>query len=146
MAHFPQKSSFGNCVQICAIFDAGRARNAQFCAPFRGCFHTFCSDVKSDGKAPDSGAGAARGEKQGTLQGAAYGGVTELTGTGGGLIPGLVFGGALFAVADEVAVPALGLSGKPSESPLSSHLYGLAAHVVYGLSTELARRGLRAAI
>jgi putative membrane protein len=82
----------------------------------------------------------------GTLQGAMYGAVTEMAGVPGGFLPSLVFGAALFTAADELAVPALGLSAKPSESPLSSHLYGLAAHVVYGLSTEMARRGLRAAL
>jgi len=81
----------------------------------------------------------------GTLQGALYGGATELTETSGGLLPGLLFGASLFVVADEITVPALGLSSKPTESPLSSHLYGLASHLVYGVSTEIARRGLRAA-
>jgi uncharacterized membrane protein YagU involved in acid resistance len=82
----------------------------------------------------------------GTLQGAMYGAMTELTRTPGGFLPGLLFGAALFGLADEVAVPALGLSGKPSESPLSTHLYAAAAHCVYGMATEFARRGLRAAI
>lgn len=82
----------------------------------------------------------------GTLQGAMYGAMTELTRTPGGFLPGLLFGAALFGLADEVAVPALGLSGKPSESPLSTHLYAAAAHCVYGIATEIARRGLRAAI
>lgn len=82
----------------------------------------------------------------GTLQGAIYGAVTELTRTPGGLLPGLLFGAALFGLADEVAVPALGFSGKPSEYPASTHLYAAAAHCVYGMATEFARRGLRAAI
>lgn len=82
----------------------------------------------------------------GTLQGAMYGTVTELAGVSGGFLPSLIFGAALFTVADEIAVPKLGLSGKPSETPVSGHLYGLASHLVYGLSTEIARRGLRAAI
>lgn len=82
----------------------------------------------------------------GTLQGAMYGAVTELAGVPGGFLPSLIFGAALFSLADEVALPALGLSGKPSEYPVSTHLYGLASHVVYGVSTEIARRGLRAAI
>lgn len=82
----------------------------------------------------------------GTLQGAVYGAMTELTGTPGGFLPALLFGAALFALADEVAVPALGFSGKPSETPVSMHVYGAAAHCVYGLATEMARRGLRAAI
>jgi uncharacterized membrane protein YagU involved in acid resistance len=82
----------------------------------------------------------------GTLQGAVYGGTAELAGTPGGFIPGVLFGAALFAAADELALPQLGLTGKPSEMPASSHVYGLAAHLVYGLSTEIARRGLRAAL
>ena len=82
----------------------------------------------------------------GMLQGALYGGISELAGTRGGFLPALTFGTALFVAADEIAAPALGFSAKPTESPLSSHLYGLAAHLVYGLSTEMARRGLRAAL
>lgn len=82
----------------------------------------------------------------GTLQGAVYGSVTEMTGDSAGLLSGLIFGAALFLAADEAAVPALGLSGKPAEYPLSSHLYGLASHLVYGLSADIARRGLRAAL
>jgi uncharacterized membrane protein YagU involved in acid resistance len=62
------------------------------------------------------------------------------------MVAGLVFGAALFVLADEVAVPAFGLSGKPTEVPVSSHLYGLGAHLVYGISAEIARRGMRAAL
>jgi len=82
----------------------------------------------------------------GTLQGGVYGAATELFGVRGGFVPGLSFGAALFALVDELSVPALGLSGWPSEYPLSAHLYGLASHLVYGVSTEIARRGLRAAL
>ena len=82
----------------------------------------------------------------GTLQGAVYGAMTELTRTPGGFLPAVIFGAALFALADEVAVPALGLSGKPSEYPASTHINAAAAHCVYGMATEMARRGLRAAI
>jgi putative membrane protein len=82
----------------------------------------------------------------GTLQGAAYGAVTEMAGDSKGLLSGLIFGTALYLAADEVAVPALKLSGKPTEYPLSSHLYGLASHLVYGVSAEVARRGLRAVL
>ncbi len=74
------------------------------------------------------------------------GAVTELAGVSGGFLPSLIFGAALFTAADEIALAALGLSEKPSEYPVSTHLYGLASHIVYGLSTEIARRGLRAAI
>lgn len=82
----------------------------------------------------------------GTLQCIAYAVSLELSGKGGGLLTGLGFGVALFALADEVAVPELGLSSKPSELPLSSHLSALAAHLVYGMSTEIGRRGLRLAL
>lgn len=82
----------------------------------------------------------------GTLQGGLYGGVMELTCAAGGFVPGLLLGAVLFALADEIGVPALGLSAKPTEYPLSSHLYGLTNHLVYGLSTEIARRGLRAGL
>lgn len=53
---------------------------------------------------------------------------------------GVPFGTALFAAADEVAVPALGLSKDPTEYPLSSHAYALASHAVYGATTEAVRR------
>ena len=82
----------------------------------------------------------------GTLQGGIYGATTELLGVRGGVLPGLSLGAALFVVADEIALPELGLSGKPGEYPLSAHLYGLISHLVYGFSTEIARRGLRAAL
>jgi putative membrane protein len=52
---------------------------------------------------------------------------------------GAGFGTGSFLVADEIVVPALGLSGKASESPLGSHLYALASHLVYGVSAEAVR-------
>ncbi len=70
--------------------------------------------------------------------------MTEMAGDSKGLLPGLLFGTALYL--DELAVPVLGLSGKPSEYPLASHLYGLMSHLVYGLSAEVARRGMRQAL
>lgn len=59
---------------------------------------------------------------------------------------GVPFGAALFVGADEVAVPALKLSKSPKEYPVSSHLYGLASHVVYGATIEAVRRSVRAAL
>lgn len=52
------------------------------------------------------------------------------------------FGTALWLGADEIAVPAFGLSGPPTETPVSSHLSGLAAHLVYGLVTDLVKRSV----
>ena len=63
------------------------------------------------------------------------------------MIPhGVSLGAALFVFADEIGVSALGLSGKPTAYPLNSHVYALTSHLVYGVTTEIARRGLRAAI
>ncbi|MGE3275514.1 MAG: DUF1440 domain-containing protein [Vicinamibacterales bacterium] len=78
----------------------------------------------------------------GTLMGGVYGLLAEVVPsvtTGGGT----GFGTALFIGADEVAVPALGLSGTPGEMPASSHAFGLASHLGYGLVVELVRRNVR---
>jgi len=53
---------------------------------------------------------------------------------------GLGFGAVLFAAADLLAVPAVGLSKPLSDYPASSYASPFAAHLVYGLSTELTRR------
>lgn len=77
----------------------------------------------------------------GTFAGAVYGLVGEY-------LPlarvgfGTAFGAALFLLADELAVPALGLSGSATKAPLSSHFYGLSSHLVYGASAEGIRRGI----
>jgi len=56
---------------------------------------------------------------------------------------GVPFGTAVWLLADEAAVPALGLSKGPTEYPLSKHVYALASHFVYGLTTELVRSNVR---
>lgn len=56
---------------------------------------------------------------------------------------GLPFGAAFWLVADETALPLLGLSKGPTAYPVSTHVYALASHFVYGLTTELVRRGVR---
>lgn len=76
----------------------------------------------------------------GSAMGAAYGAVAELRPRTVTLGFGTAFGAVLFALADEIAVPAFGLSGKPTETPLSSHLYGLASHLLYGATVEGVRR------
>lgn len=78
----------------------------------------------------------------GTLMGVLYGVLTEYfppAATGGGS----AYGTLLFLGADEAAVPALGLSPAPANTPSSSHLQHWAAHVVYGTTAELARSGVR---
>ena len=59
---------------------------------------------------------------------------------------GLPFGTAVWLVVDETAVPSLGLSKAPTEYPLSTHVYALASHFVFGLTTEAVRRTLRKTI
>jgi hypothetical protein len=59
---------------------------------------------------------------------------------------GLPFGAAVWLVADEAIVPALGLSKSAKEYPLSIHLYAFTSHLVYGLTTEFVRRGVRRAL
>jgi putative membrane protein len=57
---------------------------------------------------------------------------------------GTLYATALFVGGDEIAVPALGLAKSPLDYPLSSHANALAAHLVYGVTTELGRRAVRA--
>lgn len=62
------------------------------------------------------------------------------------LLSGLGLGSMLFAGVDEGMVPALKLSGPPWKSPLSSHLYALASHLVYGLTAGAVRKAVREAL
>ncbi len=75
----------------------------------------------------------------GALVGALYGGLASkaplIT-----LGAGTLYGAAVWLLADEIAVPAFGLSGPPKKYPLSKHLQALAAHLVYGLTAEGVRR------
>jgi putative membrane protein len=59
---------------------------------------------------------------------------------------GVGFGTALWGLVDEVAVPAAGLSKPPREIPLTTHVYALASHLVYGWITETVRRAVRRAL
>ena len=81
----------------------------------------------------------------GTSVGGLYGAVAELAPevTAGA---GLPFGAAFWLVADEGAVPLLGLSKGPTEYPPSTHVYALASHFVYGLTAEVVRRAVRNAL
>ncbi len=81
----------------------------------------------------------------GTLMGATYGALSEefkpmKSGWG------TLFGTALFLGADEIAVPLLGLGSSPTESPLSTHLYAWASHLVYGAAVESIRRLVRSSL
>lgn len=74
----------------------------------------------------------------GTAVGGLYGAVAELTprATAGS---GLPFGAAFWLVVDEGAVPLLRLAKGPIAYPLSTHIYALSSHFVYGLTAELVR-------
>ena len=75
----------------------------------------------------------------GTLVGATYGALAaKAPAVSSGR--GTAYGGAVWLIGDEVAVPSFGLSQPPDESPLSSHVNALAAHLVYGFVTDLVVR------
>jgi putative membrane protein len=78
----------------------------------------------------------------GAIMGGVYGGLAEYSSLARSGF-GTTFGSALFTGADLVAVPALKLSGAPTDSPASSYATPLAAHLVYGATTELVRRIVR---
>ena len=78
----------------------------------------------------------------GAASGAIYGAVAEYAAPAAPSA-GLPFGAAVWLLADEMLIPALGLAKAPTRYPLSTHAYSLAAHLVFGLSTELARRNVR---
>ena len=81
----------------------------------------------------------------GTAVGGLYGAVAEIAPevTSGA---GLPFGAAFWLVADETAVPLLGLSKGPTAYPIGTHAYALASHFVYGLTAEAVRRAVRVAL
>ena len=90
-------------------------------------------------------AGVAFHYAMGATSGALYGAMAEV-------VPevdagaGLPFGAAVWLIADEGIVPAVGLSKSPTEYPLSIHAYAFASHLVFGLTTELVRRAVRSAL
>ena len=79
----------------------------------------------------------------GAVMGAVYGGLAEYSNkvTSGF---GTSFGGVLFGGADLLAVPVLGLSPMPTKDSAPALVTPFAAHVVYGVTTELVRRIVRA--
>lgn len=55
---------------------------------------------------------------------------------------GLPYGAAIWLIADETVVPFLGLSKHALQYSPATHAYALAAHLVYGLTTDAVLRGL----
>jgi putative membrane protein len=79
----------------------------------------------------------------GGLIGAIYGGLAEQwPSVRSGF--GTTFGSVLFTGADLFAVPAFGLGPSPTEQPTTAQVSPWAAHLVYGITTELVRRTTRA--
>ena len=56
---------------------------------------------------------------------------------------GALFGAATSLLLDEAIIPAVGLGEPPLEVPLSSHVFGLASHFVFGFAAEGTRAALR---
>jgi putative membrane protein len=81
----------------------------------------------------------------GALMGGIYGGAAEFSPAARRGF-GTAFGTALFAGADMVAVPAFHLSPPNSEQTPAMLAPPFAAHLVYGATTELVRRVLRAVL
>jgi len=79
----------------------------------------------------------------GAAMGALYGGLHETSRLVRGM-GGSGWGTAVWAGADGIAMPLLGLSQPKSEYPLETHAQSYAAHVVFGVTTEVVRRGVRA--
>jgi hypothetical protein len=78
----------------------------------------------------------------GAVTGAVYGAAVELNPRMRAAL-GVPFGVAVWALADEGVVPALGLKRSPRESSPALHAYSFTSHVVYGTATELVRSALR---
>ncbi len=99
----------------------------------------FNHRLKKSEKEP---AGEAIHYAMGAMSGLIYGGAAEIVpiSTVGA---GLPFGAAVWLVADDIVVPALGLSKPVTEFPLSTHAYALSSHLVYGLTTDIVRRVVR---
>ena len=59
---------------------------------------------------------------------------------------GTGYGAAVWALADETAVPLLGLGKSPAQRPVSQHVSGFVGHLVYGSVLDVVRRGVRSLI
>ena len=55
---------------------------------------------------------------------------------------GTVFGAGVWAIADEIAVPAANLSKPPQEMPQSQHVYSIVSHLLFGAVLEGSRRAM----
>lgn len=99
----------------------------------------FGHELQESEKKP---AGAAVHYAFGTVTGGLYGALAEVS-PQMTTAAGLPFGAVFWLLADEISVPALGLSKGPTEYPVSTHAYALASHLVYGVTAEFSRRAVR---
>ena len=53
---------------------------------------------------------------------------------------GSLYGGLIWATADEAVIPALGLSRGPRQQSAGMHAYSLFGHIIYGAALESIRR------
>lgn len=81
----------------------------------------------------------------GASTGAVYGAVAEVM-PAATVCEGTAFGAAVWLLADEGVVPALGLSRKATDYPVKVHTNAFVAHLVYGFTTELVRRAVLKAL
>jgi uncharacterized membrane protein YagU involved in acid resistance len=77
----------------------------------------------------------------GAIYGAAATRTPDITAWGG--VP---FGATFWLIADEMGMPATGLSKPPSEYPLKDHATSLTSHMIYGATTEAVRRCIVASL
>lgn len=78
----------------------------------------------------------------GSAVGALYGASAEYT-SFVRKFAGAPFGAAVFAGADQLALPALNLTKSPREYPLAMHATEFSSHLVYGMTLEGMRRLVR---
>ncbi len=77
----------------------------------------------------------------GALNGALYGAAVAMQ-PRMRIAAGVPFGLAVWAIADERVVPALGLSRPRQQSSAGLRAYSFASHVIFGLTTEMVRSAL----
>jgi putative membrane protein len=130
----PSEGSKGNEAQDTNEQDDATVKTAEVIAE-----GVFGRELKESEK---ESAGAAVHYAFGTATGGLYGALAEIS-PQVTTAAGLPFGAAFWLLADEVTVPLLGLSKGPTEYPVSTHVYALASHLVYGVTAELSRRALR---
>ena len=81
----------------------------------------------------------------GMLVGGLYGALRAGKGSGGDLGVGLAYGVGLWAIADELVVPVLGLQDGPTKAPKTMHANRLAAHLLYGAGLAIGTQAAAAA-